>query len=88
MVRYHYFVKQSQIPYRYMKKFQCIRLAEGDKRIPEFTKLYASSGWNVFIEHPYQPTHDLEVYRLKMYFYQPDAEFELTTPEDDKKQMR
>ena len=88
MYRYHYFVKRSPILYRYMTKFHCIRLPEGDKRIPEFTKLYASRGWNVRIEHPYEPSIQLEEYKLRLYFQRYDDIFEIVDPDDEpKKEM-
>lgn len=85
MYRYHYFVKRTPIPYRYMTKFHCIRLPEGDKRIPELIKQYAVSGWNVLITHPYQPSIELEEYKLRLYFQRYDDIFEIVDPEDDSK---
>jgi hypothetical protein len=88
MYRYHYFVKQLPIPYPHPKKFQCIRIPEGDRRIPEFTVKYKPIGWTVFIAHQYEPCVQLEAYRLKMHLLQWDAEFEIQSPEEAEKQMR
>jgi len=85
MVRYHYFVKRMQVPYTYIKRFQCIRVPENDTRFSEFKKQYASADWNVSIEHNYVPSIQLEEYKLKLHFRQYDAEFEIKPPDDESK---
>ena len=85
MFCYHYFVKRAQIPYTYIKKFQCIRVPEGDTRFPEFKKRYASADWDVFIAHHFQPTEQDEIFKLKLHFQAWDAEFEIKPPDDESK---
>jgi hypothetical protein len=87
MHRYQYFVKRVQVPYTWSRKFQCIRLPEGDKRIPELTDLYKRFGWCVFVPYQFKPTEADEIFQLKKYFRTWDDDFEIMDPDEKPKEM-
>jgi len=82
MFRYHYFVKRTRIPYTTMGKLQCLRVPEGDKRIPSLTQAY---NLDMFIAYPYKPTEEEEIFQLKMKFQAWDSDVEIT---DDDKELK
>ena len=86
MFRYHYFIKKTLIPYTFIKKFQCIRVSEGDKHIPELTEKFKQIGWTHFISYPYKPTEEEEIFKLKLQFRAWDDAFEIESL--DTKQMK
>lgn len=77
MFRYQYFVKQTNAGAWFFKKFQCVRVPEGDKRIPELTAFYKPIGNTVLIPYSFKPTEKEEAFQLKMKFQSWDAEIEL-----------
>ncbi len=84
MFRYHYFIKQTNLGALSFKKFQCIRIPEGDARIPEFTQTYYTSGLNLFIPYQFKPTVKDEIFQLQMKLRAWEAEFEIQDPQDEK----
>jgi hypothetical protein len=80
MVRYQYFVKRVQRPYTWFKTFHCIRVPEGDARIPALKDQYMPIGWCVFIPFPFKPTEAEETFELQKYFRTWDSEFEIVDP--------
>ncbi len=87
MFRYHYFVKQVNIPYSYVKKFQCIRIPEGDSELPNFRDLYRPVGWDIVVTYPYAPSKDNEQFKLKATFRAWDCEFEIQSLEEHRKDI-
>lgn len=86
MFRYNYFIKRTQIPYTYINKFQCIRVPEGDRRIPLLTVKYFPFDWNMFIAYPFKPTEEEEIFQLRMKFQQWNCnEFEIIDINDNDK---
>jgi hypothetical protein len=47
--------------------YHCIRVPEGDPRIPELTKQHKPS-WDIFVNYPYAPTTKEELFRLQTPF--------------------
>lgn len=85
MFRYHYFIKQVSVPYTYLKKFQCVRIPEGDKELTRFQTLYYPIGWDVFLAYQFAPSKEEEIFKLKLHFQAGNSEFEVQTLEDYKK---
>ncbi len=67
-----------------MGKLQCLRVPEGDKRIPSLTQAYNLTGYGMFIAYPYKPTEEEEIFQLKMKFRAWDSDVEIT---DDNKEF-
>lgn len=84
-ILYRYFVKQVPIPYTYMKQFQCLRVKDGDARIPELKAEYYPIGWNVNIPHVFQPTKEDEAFKLKMHFRAWESEFKIVRLDEGEK---
>lgn len=69
MFQYRYFIRKMVVPYNsHASVFKCIRVAEGDPRIPKLTETYTPIGWAVPIAYPYKPTPEAEIFQLKMKF--------------------
>ena len=78
MFRYRYFIRKTVVPYNsYASVFKCIRVPEGDARIPKLTETYKPIGWDLFIEYPYKPTTEAEIFQLKMKFQGWDSQVEI-----------
>jgi hypothetical protein len=90
MYRFHYFVKRTvcrDAYYNVVNKFQCIRLPEGDARIPEFEEKYKPIGWNMVFTYTYKPKEEDEIFQLKQKFqaYQCYDVFEINDLSEPKK---
>jgi hypothetical protein len=77
MHRYQYFVKQANAGAWFFKKLQCVRVPEGDKRIPELATLYKPIGNIVLIPYHFKPTQKEEEFQLKMNLQSWDADIEI-----------
>lgn len=86
MPNYRYFIKKSWTPYMGWSGdfFHCIRIPDGDPRIPELSKQYKPS-WDVFVHYPYAPTDKEEVFRLQTHFQAFGTNFVIETPEEAEK---
>jgi hypothetical protein len=84
MYRFHYFIKPTSSPAWYCKKFQCVRVPEGDPRIRTLGLDYGIGGWCIFIAHPFKPTLETEIFELQKKFQGWDSEFEICDIDDDK----
>jgi hypothetical protein len=84
MFRYQYFIRKTHIPYTFMKKFECLRVPEGDTRIPELTQKYEPIGWNTFVQYRYKPTKEEEEFQIKMKFRGWEEEVEITDIDENK----
>lgn len=83
MFRYLYLIKKMHIPYTYMQKFQCIRVIEGDKRIPVLAEKYKPIGWSMYIAYSYKPTEQDEIFQIRQKFNQWNDEFEIEDPDNE-----
>lgn len=83
MFRYHYFIRKIQVPYTFMKKIQCIRVPEGDTRIPKLTEKFKQIGW--FISYSYKPTKEEEIFKLKLQFQEWNDMVEIQSIDDAEK---
>ena len=81
MLRYEYFVKRTYGYHSFVKKFQCIRLPEGDPRTAEYARLYYPIGWRVLIPYYFKPTQEDEIFQLKLKFIAWDADVEIIDPD-------
>jgi hypothetical protein len=87
MPNYRYFIKKLWRPHMGWGgeyNYYCIRVPEGDPRIPELTKQHNPS-WDVFVNYPYAPTTKEELFRLQTHFQAFGTNFVIETPEDAEK---
>jgi hypothetical protein len=83
MYRFHYFVKRTQVPYTRLTKLQCLRIPEGDARIPALTERYKPIGWEFYKAYPYKPAVHEEVLQVKMNFKAWETDVEIYNDEKD-----
>jgi hypothetical protein len=68
MIRYHYFIKATMERATMINRFHCIRVPDGDLRIPTLLKEYSPVGWNVLVQYQFPPSEQEETFQLRTYF--------------------
>ncbi len=63
MVRYRYFIRFGASRYH---PLHCVRVSEGDYRIPELVKQYNQIGTDTTLSYYSPPTKDQEIYEIRM----------------------
>jgi hypothetical protein len=83
MVRYRYFIRFGASRYH---PLHCVRVPEGDHRIPELIEKYNKIGMDTALSYYSPPSKEEEIHQLRMRVRAWDSE--VTIEDLDKKELR